>query len=1210
MNAPSRSVAWEQIVPLATLLVVSLIAAGPLWGPGLLNTRGGGDSPFLLLRTHQLAANLRAGVFPVRWMPDAAYGFGYPFFSYYAALPYYVAAGFTLTGLDILAAIKLTQTLFFAAAAVVMYGWALSVLRSRPGAWLAAVAYSSAPFHLVNVYVRGDSLSEFAAFAFYPIILWGLDRLASRPSARRALLPALAYAGLIVTHNVSALLFSPFILLYVGLLLVRGASAGSRISSATIPALCFWLVASLLIALLLSAWFWLPALAETKYVQLDVQTTGYFFYGNHFRGRDLVQWKLPFDYAIAPDETSPFAMGLAQAILTVVGILVVIIRWARSQPLAGDTRREAHCALPGTGTASAGTLQMAFSVLGLLLSTWLITPLSRPLWDNLPLLPLAQFPWRFLSLQALFSGLFAGAVVSPLTRRSRSALSWFGAIALGALLVTVSLAGLRPEYLPITADDVAAKRLQLYELFTGNIGSTIRHEYLPKWVRPRPYTGPGLLTPGDPPRAIAISGELRSARRLQRGPTRRVWRVEVEGAGSVIALPLYYWPGWRATVDGTPTDVEPATGSGYLSVSVPAGTHTLEIWLGRTAFRLVAEVVSLAAVITAGAVWTKDWGRPTRVREPVGDSGPNGGRERLAPRFLATEIATATLPYVVLVVLLLTFSPRVTVTNSRALTMDFERMPYLHHNPGGVTSNAWRMVGYTFSGEHFAAGETVRVNIDWESTEAPPIHTASDAPDELRLVSPAAVRQEAVSPIAQGAIELDAQEGAASNMTTALELTVPRGTASGIYLPELATAPPIYLRPVWVTGEEEAVGRPSRATFAKGKVRLHTLDISQAAPGQLNVGFEWSASDPIAANYGLSLSLTDAAGNEWLRQSDRSGYDMQPGSGFLPTSLWPVDRILADRHTLLLPPGTPPSDSYTFTVDLYVVATWETVGEHSSTVSLNQASKRPEASIVARLGEELALSQLDVPAVVRQGDRLRLVAYWLTVIKPTDNYKAEWRLDGVSQSITSTLPLAPGSSPTEWLETTFVAGLASLAVPPTMPAGEYTVSLTLRDAADEVTLGTYTHPEPVHIQERSRIWELPALDERVGARFGDMIELAGYDLTRAEGNLHLALHWQAITTPDRHYTFFVHLADPATGVPVVQVDSMPRGFTYPTGLWAPGEVVSDDVVLPLDDIPSGHYDLAVGWYDPHTEERLQAVDNAGRSVPDNRLLLPDRITLP
>ena len=471
MKNASRSVAWAGIAPLATLLLLALAAAAPLWGPGLLNTRGGGDSPFLLMRTHQLVANLQDKVFPARWMPDAAYGLGYPFFSYYAALPYYVASSFHLVGLGMLTSIKLTPTLFAAAAAVTMYGWSRGVLRGRASAWLAAVAYTFVPFHLVNVYVRGDSLSEFAAFAFYPLILWGLDRLAAQPSLKCALMPSLAYAGLIVTHNVSALIFSPFVLLYVAFHLVRAVTAERHQRRAGIASRHLLLILPVALALLLSAWFWLPALAETDEVQLTAQTTGYFTYANHFRGRDLIQPGLVFNYSTDAVSGSPFAMGLLHALLTGAGVLFGLFTFLPSRSGAGRVGERFPGARESGSCARLPLLGLALGAV--LLSTWMVTPLSRPLWERLPLLQLVQFPWRFLSVQALFASPLIGFPVSYLASRRRW-VGWAAALALGAALLTTALGGLDVDFLPISAADVTTDRLQLYELFTGNIGSTSR----------------------------------------------------------------------------------------------------------------------------------------------------------------------------------------------------------------------------------------------------------------------------------------------------------------------------------------------------------------------------------------------------------------------------------------------------------------------------------------------------------------------------------------------------------------------------------------------------------------------------------------------------------------------------------------------------------------------------------------------------------------
>jgi hypothetical protein len=1145
-------------VLLAALLLLALIAAGPLWGPGLLNTRGGGDSPFLLLRVHQLAANLRTGVFPARWMPDAAYGFGYPFFSYYSALPYYLAAGFTLVGLDILSAIKLTQTLFFAATALAMYGWARRRLSSRIGGWLAAVGYTFAPYHLVNIYVRGDSLSEFAAFAFYPLIPWGLDFLAARPSLRRALFPALAYAGLVTTHNLSALVFSPFALLYLAALMWRNQRQRWHI-------LAFGSCA-LGLGVMLSAWYWLPALAEAGYGQLEAQTTGYFFYGNHFRGTDLVQPGLIFDYVASPGSPSSFAaMGSVQTALVLAGGLVVIVGWVGSRSPLRNSRFE----IPW----------WSFVLVGLLITTWLITPLSRSLWDHVPLLPMIQFPWRLLSVQGLFTAMLAGAVIAPL-RRWR----WAAAVVLTALLAASGLAGLRPEYLPIAAEEVTAERLHLYELFTGNIGSTIRYEYLPRWVVPRPFTGPPLFDPSVSPRAIPVDGELVSAQETVHKPTRRTWTVEAGAGGAAVAFPLYYWPGWRATVDSTPTEVGPAADSGYLTLAVPPGRHTVAMWLGRTPLRAAAEAISILAILVLLAIAVGGWRRLPSLRSLIVHHRP---------------LVICHLTFGACLAVLIAFSPRVAHTDETDLTMDFDRMPYLHHNPDGVDLDKWRLTSYSYTTDLLAPGGVLHVAFEMEAER-------EGISARLSLVHPSAVRRDEAPAVWEATVPIPAGAGSAS-----IDVSIPHDLGPGMYLVRLGGENgegAIYLRPICIDARETATGELVSAAFADGTLQLHATEAMQSAPDRLDLRIDWSAASPVAANYKLSLRITDPAGNEWGR------LDTQPGYGFLPTSLWPADRLIHDHYALPLPEGIPPGDGYTLAVILYRAAIGESLGNYAIPVSLSRATLRPDAPASVLFGNELALSQLEVPRSARQGEVLELTAYWLAVQRPSVDYVVEWRLETTGQIISRTSALAPGSPPTTWPAGAWIAGRSALPIPPTTPPGDYVLSLTLHDPVSGASPGTHVLGRPVRIEGRERTWQLPPMQREMGAIFGDppggMIELAGYDLEQEGDTLQLTLHWRALAVPDRHYVFFVHLADPATGSPVAQVDAMPREFTYPTGMWAPGEVISDVVRLSLKGVPAGQYELAIGWYDPETGVRLPAMGEDGPRLPDDRLVLPDGVTLP
>ncbi len=541
-------------------------AALPLFfDSGFLNTRSGGDSPFLLFRLHQLYVALGDGHFPARWMPDAAYGLGYPFFNYYAALPFYFAALISTAGegSHFVSALKLTQLAGFLLAGLGVYLWLRNHLKQRWAQLAAVAAYTFAPFHMVNVYVRGDSLGEFWAMAFFPLCFYAADRVAYDRRLTSVAQLSVFYGALIFSHNISALIFSPFLGLYL-LFQVLNAT-DTRTSQLRLFGLY---CAAIPLGMALFAFFWAPAILEKDFGQLGTVTEGYFHFSRHFRTLDLVQATPIFDYSVAVDEShTPFAMGLVQAIAGVLGLAGI-----------GMTLRQRK------------DWQAWMVVIGLLGSTLMITPLSTLLWEYLPLLDFTQFPWRFLSIQALFVAAALGYAIE------RFPMSQFtGALATVAL-AGAALAGLQLDFIPLTHSDITAERLQEYEYFTGNIGTTIRFEYLPNTVTNRPYVSSEYAT--GTAEALVISGEA-SAARLQKIADAETWQIDAK-TPSQVAVPLHYWPGWQANVDDTPLAIQPLPDLGWATFEVPAGSHQVELFLTDTPIRRTANLVSLVSVVALG----------------------------------------------------------------------------------------------------------------------------------------------------------------------------------------------------------------------------------------------------------------------------------------------------------------------------------------------------------------------------------------------------------------------------------------------------------------------------------------------------------------------------------------------------------------------------------------------------------------------------------
>jgi len=341
------------------LVLLTLPAFALMLRPGIYTMHD-----FHVFRQFEFDKCVTAKIFPCRWAPDAGRGYGEPLFNFYGQFPYWLGTIFRVSGLSVLASVKSVFILSLVFSGISMYFLA-SHFWGEQGALTSALFYIYAPYRAVDVWVRG-ALPEALAFIFFPLVLLSVEK-------KKYLWFSILISLLLVTHNLSLFMFLPFLGIWW---LVRSRD---------------WkFIPAGMLSLILGAFYLLPVIFESNLVTLTQTTADYYNYSLHWTTLSQLFLSRFWGYGGStwgPNDTMSFSAGHLHWIVALIIAVTLVFKY-----------------LKGRGIIVLG---LALSLLALFLTHGK----SEILWKTIPGLPFVQFPWRFLSMSALFLSLSAGALI-------------------------------------------------------------------------------------------------------------------------------------------------------------------------------------------------------------------------------------------------------------------------------------------------------------------------------------------------------------------------------------------------------------------------------------------------------------------------------------------------------------------------------------------------------------------------------------------------------------------------------------------------------------------------------------------------------------------------------------------------------------------------------------------------------------------------------
>lgn len=492
--------------------------------------------------------SLTDGNYLPRWAGEMYYGYGYPLFIFIYPLPYYIVSFFHFLGFDFTQSVKLLLIFSYLASGIFMYLW-MNKISNKTAAFAASVFYLFAPYHLVDTHFRA-AIGETLNFAFIPLSFLCAEKLTQTRKTKWFFALTISLVLLILSHQAISLAIFPFLAVYIFLL--WKTQKRKNIKS------LFLNVLSFVFGILISSFFWLPALYDAAFTHIlsssDIEFPKFyqFFYS---------PWRFGFLFQGHFGELS-FIIGYIQWILIFFAAFLLFTKKIKNNKL------------------------FAFFFYSFFIIFILMQPFTKPLWQSVFFLKGFQFAYRLLLLEAFFTSVIAGFLVNEINKKRFVIVICF--LAIFPTLLNwgnrKSMSEINDSYLktqlPIVIGEVIGKK--------GDIGASASI-----WLDNNTFK---IEKP--PKDYLEIINGSATVSLLKRTSTRHEYLIYASKDTTLRENTLYF-PGWKLKINNIdyPFDYKSKKYPGIIVFSLAKGLYKADVLFTDTKIKTLSQITSLLSFV-------------------------------------------------------------------------------------------------------------------------------------------------------------------------------------------------------------------------------------------------------------------------------------------------------------------------------------------------------------------------------------------------------------------------------------------------------------------------------------------------------------------------------------------------------------------------------------------------------------------------------------